>query len=95
MCGTGRDAGGSGAEDAAPASGMNSQPSAELALVKAEADQEEEDEMMRDVAALAGNGQSQDALATLEGALRPVERYAVRFLEEVRPCTLPTATQKD
>lgn len=81
--GMSRDAGGSGAEDAAPASALNSQPSAELAVVKVEEKQEEEDEMMRDVAALAGNGQSMDALATLESALRPIERYAVRFLEEV------------
>ena len=40
-------------------------------------------DMMDDVAALAGHGKSGDALATLEGALRPVERYAVHFLEEV------------
>ncbi len=49
------------------------------------AEEEEEADTMDDVAALAGNGKSQDALATLESALRPVERYAVHFLEEVRP----------
>ena len=46
---------------------------------------------MDDVAALAGHGKSQDALATLESALRPVERYAVHFLEEVRLSRLPHA----
>lgn len=45
----------------------------------------EDDEMMADVAALAGGGSGSDALATLEGALRPIERYAVRIVEEVRP----------
>ena len=45
----------------------------------------EEDEMMEDVAEMAGGGQvsGQDALANLETTLRPVEKYAVRFLEEV------------
>ena len=47
------------------------------------AEEEEDADTMDDVAALAGNGKSQDALATLESALRPVERYAVHFLEEV------------
>ena len=45
--------------------------------------EEEDADTMDDVAALAGHGKSQDALATLESALRPVERYAVHFLEEV------------
>lgn len=63
-------------------SAQASQPSTELPLVKAEAEPEAE-AMMEDVAALAGHGKSQDALATLESALRPVERYAVHFLEEV------------
>lgn len=45
----------------------------------------EEDEMMEDVAQMAGGGQvsGQDALTNLETTLRPVEKYAVRFLEEV------------
>lgn len=45
----------------------------------------EDDEMMEDVAEMAGGGQvsGQDALANLETTLRPVEKYAVRFLEEV------------
>ena len=45
----------------------------------------EEDEMMQDVSEMAGGGQvsGQDALANLETTLRPVEKYAVRFLEEV------------
>ena len=45
----------------------------------------EEDEMMEDVAEMAGGGQvsGQDALANLETTLKPVEKYAVRFLEEV------------
>ena len=45
----------------------------------------DEDEMMQDVAELAGGGQvsGQDALSNLETTLRPVEKYAVRFLEEV------------
>lgn len=57
-----------------------SQPSAELPALKAE---EDDADMMDDVAALAGHGKSGDALATLESALSPVERYAVHFLEEV------------
>lgn len=45
----------------------------------------DEDEMMEDVAEMAGGGQvlGQDALANLETTLSPVEKYAVRFLEEV------------
>ena len=48
----------------------------------------EGDEMMEDVAEMAGGGQvsGQDALANLETTLRPVEKYAVRFLEEVGSC---------
>lgn len=55
---------------------------------------EEEDEMMEDVAEMAGGGQvsGQDALANLETTLRPVEKYAVRFLEEVRTCRVWFAT---
>ena len=44
----------------------------------------EEDDMMADVAALAGGHAGGAALATLDSALRPIERYAVRLLEEVR-----------
>lgn len=46
---------------------------------------EEDDEMMEDVAEMAGGRQmsGQDALANLEVTLKPVEKYAVRFLEEV------------
>ncbi len=32
----------------------------------------------------AGGAVGEDALEKLEAALRPVEKYAVRFLEEVR-----------
>ena len=41
--------------------------------------------MMEDVAEMAGGGEvsGRDALANLEVTLRPVEKYAVRFLEEV------------
>lgn len=41
--------------------------------------------MMGDVAQMAGGGQvvGQDALSNLDTTLRPVEKYAVRFLEEV------------
>jgi len=48
----------------------------------------DEDEMMEDVAQMAGGGQvsGQDALTNLETTLRPVEKYAVRFLEEVGFC---------
>ena len=51
----------------------------------------EEDEMMEDVAEMAGGGQvsGQDALANLETTLKPVEKYAVRFLEEVSFATFP------
>ncbi|KAA6418788.1 MAG: helicase SWR1 [Trebouxia sp. A1-2] len=46
----------------------------------------DEDEMMEDVAQMAGGGQvsGQDALTNLESTLRPVEKYAVRFLEELQ-----------
>ncbi|KAL3134959.1 Pharynx and intestine in excess protein 1 [Trebouxia sp. C0010 RCD-2024] len=50
---------------------------------------EEDDEMMEDVAEMAGGRQmsGQDALANLEVTLKPVEKYAVRFLEEVQQQT--------
>ena len=63
--------------------GPPSEPGPSTALVPlAGAD---EDEMMEDVAQMAGGGQvsGQDALTNLETTLRPVEKYAVRFLEEV------------
>ena len=44
----------------------------------------EDDEMMADVAALVGGAQGSDALASLETTLRPIEKYAVRLVEEVR-----------
>ena len=53
----------------------------------------EEDEMMEDVSKMAGGGlvSGQDALANLETTLRPVEKYAVRFVEEVSfCCSFPT-----
>lgn len=68
---------------AAAPSTANSQPSNELPLVKAEDADAEADVLMSDVAALAHTGQSADPVANLESALRPIERYAVRFLEEV------------
>lgn len=80
MCILCRDPEASGALEKPSLSAPASQPSTELPLVKAE---EEDADTMDDVAALAGHGKSQDALATLESALRPVERYAVHFLEEV------------
>lgn len=87
-----REGGASGAEDggAAAASGAASQPSSELPLLKVEeaAEVMEDDALMSDVAALARTGQSADPVANLESALRPVERYAVRFLEEVRTLLL-------
>ena len=44
----------------------------------------QDEEVEADVAALAGHAASGTAaLANLEQSLRPVERYAVRFLEEV------------
>lgn len=48
----------------------------------------DEDEMMQDVAQMAGGAQAsgQDALTKLEATLRPIEKYAVRFLELVRSC---------
>ncbi len=54
----------------------------------------DEDEMMEDVAQMAGGGQvsGRDALTNLETTLRPVEKYAVRFLEEVGLCVSVTAT---
>ena len=75
-----RDPEASGALEKPSVSAPASQPSTELPVVKAE---EDEVDMVDEVAAMAGHGKSQDALATLEGALRPVERYAVHFLEEV------------
>ena len=44
----------------------------------------EDDEMMADVAAMVGGAQGSDALASLETTLRPIEKYAVRLVEEVR-----------
>lgn len=63
--------------------GPSSQAATSTALVPlAGAD---EDEMMQDVAQMAGGVQAsgQDALAKLETTLRPIEKYAVRFLELV------------
>ena len=40
----------------------------------------------------AGDAEGEDALANLEAALQPIEKYAVRYLEEVRssgPCHHP------
>ncbi len=48
-----------------------------------------DDEMMADVAALAGGCSGGDALAALEGALRPVERYALWLVEEARARARP------
>lgn len=88
-----RGAGASGAEDGAVAAAPStaaSQPSGELPLMKAEESADAEaDVLMSDVAALARSGQSADPVANLESALRPIERYAVRFLEEVRFCIPP------
>ena len=70
--------------------GPLSEPGPSTALVPlAGAD---EDEMMEDVAQMAGGGQvsGQDALTNLETTLRPVEKYAVRFLEEVGSCVYVT-----
>ena len=44
----------------------------------------EDDDLMADVKSLAGGAPSKDTLAQLEDALRPVEKYAVAFLEAVR-----------
>ena len=46
--------------------------------------EEEDPLLMRDVEALAGGVKGKDALAALDSALRPVERYAVRWLEQAR-----------
>jgi hypothetical protein len=73
----------------AAASGAASQPSSELLPVKAEEVDVADDVLMSDVAALAHGGQSADPVANLESALRPIERYAVRFLEEVLRPYLP------
>lgn len=73
----------------AAASGAASQPSSELPPVKAEEVDAADDVLMSDVAALAHGGQSADPVANLESALRPIERYAVRFLEEVLRPYLP------
>lgn len=52
---------------------LGTQPSAEL----------QEEGVEADMAALGGNAQgAQAALASLEQSLRPVERYAIRFIEE-------------
>lgn len=37
----------------------------------------------------AGDAEGEDAVAKLEAALRPIEKYAVRLLEEVRPLFTP------
>ncbi len=44
-----------------------------------------EDDELGDVAALAGGAQGSAGIAQLEAALRPVERYAVRFVEREAP----------
>jgi len=103
-CGGGREAGGSGREDGqsqpsgAPLGGPPAAPplppppprAAEPAgLAEAAAAGAADDEMMADVAALAGGGSGGDTLAALEGALRPVERYAVRLVEEARARARP------
>ena len=50
----------------------------------------QDEDMETDVAALAGPAAGrQDALANLEQSLRPVERYAIRYLEEVKHCFSP------
>jgi len=44
--------------------------------------EEEEDEVMKEVVRMAHlDDQSQDPMQTLDNALRPIERYAVRFIE--------------
>ena len=50
----------------------------------------EDDEGFADVAALAGNGApGEDPLTHLQSALRPIERYAVRFVEDDVPAVDP------
>lgn len=78
---TTRDSAGGGAVAGAPAGG---------AATSAERPGDgggggEDDELMKDVAALAGGAQGSDGIAQLEAALRPVERYAVRFVERQAP----------
>jgi len=99
-CGGGREAGGSGREDgqSQPAGPRAPPPRAPppppraaepAGLAEAAAAGAADDEMMADVAALAGGGSGGDTLAALEGALRPVERYAVRLVEEARARARP------
>jgi len=46
---------------------------------------EEDDEAMAEVVRMAGGGPGGDAMAHLENALRPIERYAVRYVEQEAP----------
>ncbi|KAK9804733.1 hypothetical protein WJX72_002805 [[Myrmecia] bisecta] len=44
----------------------------------------DEDEMMADVAELLGQANAKGGMAQLEDSLRPIEKYAVRFLERMQ-----------
>ncbi|KAL4459188.1 hypothetical protein ABPG75_014053 [Micractinium tetrahymenae] len=79
---TTRDSAGGGAVAGAPAGAAAT--SAEHPAAGA-AGGGEDDQLMKDVAALAGGAEGGDAIAQLEAALRPVERYAVRFVEREAP----------
>ncbi|GAB4813110.1 hypothetical protein N2152v2_000156 [Parachlorella kessleri] len=70
----GNAAGGSGSLSAAAA--------ADAAAAAPEAAATREAELMQDVAAMTGGASGTDAIAQLEHVLRPVEKYAVRLLEE-------------
>ncbi len=63
----------------AAASGAAVPPGGDLSLVA----EGEDVDMMADVAAIAGS--EGDPLKRLEDALSPIEKYAVRLIEEVRP----------
>ena len=66
--------------------GPSSQAGASSAALVPLAGAEEEDEMMQDVVQMAAEdpASGQDVLAKLAASLRPIEKYAVRFLEQVR-----------
>lgn len=82
---TTRDSGGGGAVASAPAGGAATSAERPTAGAAGEAAGGEDDQLMQDVAALAGGAEGSDGIAQLEAALRPVERYAVRFVEREAP----------
>lgn len=83
--GDGADEGGdAGPSEAAPSEGNGVEAAPEAAAPGAGLGGDD-DEAMAEVVRMAGGGPGGDAMAHLEGVLRPIERYAVRFVELEAP----------